>query len=147
MVRLLAKILFFPAASLALGAAYQAVHPEGLWSLDPPAEMHEDGFARVTWGEAQPKVSSGAWLLVDAREPEQFAAQHIPGAVSLPANSYGEALLFFAEEHARNRPVVVYCGTEDCELSAELAARLRDEAGFEDIRILRGGILAWRRAP
>jgi rhodanese-related sulfurtransferase len=93
----------------------------------------------------QPKISSGEWLLVDARDEDQFTAEHIPGALSLPAASYEEMLLFFAEEHGREKPVVIYCGTEDCEMSAELAMRLRDEAGWTDIRILEGGILAWRR--
>jgi len=146
MVSWIARILFFPLASLALGAAYQAVHTEGLWTLRAEQKEHEDGFERVAWTEAQPKVSSGEWLLIDARDEDQFAAEHIPGAVSLPAASYEELLLFFAEEHGRDKPVVIYCGTEDCEMSAELAMRLRDEAGFSDIRILGGGILGWRRA-
>ena len=146
MVPLIARILFFPLASLALGAAYQAVHPEGLWTLRTGQKAYDDGFERVTWTEVQPKTSSGEWLLVDARDEDQFAAEHIPGAVSLPAASYEEMLLFFAEEHGREKPVVIYCGTEDCEVSAELAMRLRDEAGLREIRILEGGILVWRRA-
>ena len=146
MVPLIARILFFPLASLALGAAYQAVHPEGLWTLRTGQKAYDDGFERVTWTDVQPKVSSGEWLLVDARDEDQFAAEHILGAVSLPAASYEEMLLFFAEEHGREKPVVIYCGTEDCEMSSELAIRLRDEAGLKEIRILEGGILAWRRA-
>jgi len=146
MVPLIARILFFPLASLALGAAYQAVHPEGLWTLRAGKKAHDDGFEHVTWNEARAKISSGEWLLVDARDEDQFAAEHIPGAVSLPTASYEEMLLFFAEEHGREKPVVIYCGTEDCEMSAELAVRLRDEVGFKEIRILEGGILAWKRA-
>jgi rhodanese-related sulfurtransferase len=146
MVPLNARILFFPLASLALGVAYQAVHPDGLWTLRTAQKAYDDGFGRVTWTEAQTKIASGEWLLVDARDEDQFAAEHIPGAVSLPAASYEEMLLFFAEEHGREKPVVIYCGTEDCEMSAELAIRLRDEAGLNEIRILEGGILAWRRA-
>ena len=146
MAALIAKILFFPLAALALGAAYQTVHPEGLWTLRAAQKAYEDGFERATWSQAHPKIVSGEWLLIDARDEDQFAAEHIPGAVSLPAASYEELLLFFAEEHGREKPVVIYCGTEDCEMSAELAMRLREETGFRDIRILEGGILAWRRA-
>lgn len=145
MTKLVAKIFFFPLAALALGAAYQALHPEGLWTLRAVPRTHDDGFPRASWAEAAPRVTSGEWLLIDARDEDQFHAEHIPGAVSLPTAAYEDALLFFAEEHGREKPVVVYCGTEDCEMSAELAVRLRDEAGFTDIRILDGGILAWRR--
>jgi rhodanese-related sulfurtransferase len=55
-------------------------------------------------------------------------------------------LLFFAEEHGREKAVVIYCGSEDCEMSTELAMRLRDGAGSKEIHILKGGILSWRRA-
>lgn len=147
MARLSAQILFFPLAALALGVTYQTLHPEGVWSLPDRGVAAAGGVPRVEWAEAAPRTVSGEWLLVDARESEQFTAGHIPGAVSLPANSYEEALLFFAEEHGREKTVVVYCGSEDCDLSAELAARLQAEAGFTDVRILRGGILAWRRQP
>lgn len=143
MIKLAAKILFFPLAALALGTAYQSVHPEGVWSAGSAETT--DGFARVTWNETAPRVATGEWLLVDARDEEQFEAQHIPGALSLPAAAYEEMLLFFAEEHGREKTVVVYCATEDCETSADLAVRLRDEAGLSDVRILEGGILAWRR--
>ncbi len=52
---------------------------------------------------------------------------------------------FFAEEHGTNKAAVIYCGTEECDLSAELATRLRNEVGWNDVRILEGGFLGWRR--
>jgi rhodanese-related sulfurtransferase len=140
-----AKIFSFPVAALLLGAVWQAWHPHGLWSLRASDAATEDGFPRVTWAEAGPPMAAGEWLLVDARDEEQFAAQHIPGAISLPAHAYPELLAFFAEDHGTDRPIVIYCGTEDCDLSIELALRLRDEAGCADVRILDGGFLAWRR--
>lgn len=143
--RLVGKILFFPLAAAALAALWHLAHPGDLAISQTPAAATADGFARVTWKDAQSHVDSGAWVLVDARDEEQFAAQHIPGAVSLPANSYPEMLAFFAEDHGTNTTVVVYCGTESCDLSVELAARLRDEIGCSDVRILDGGFLAWRR--
>ncbi len=145
MVRLFAKILFFPVAALLLGAAWQTLHPVGFWSLQTAPAADDDGFMRVHWEEAAPHIAAGEWILADARDVENFRAGHIPGAVSLPANAYADALLFFAGEHGTAKPVVVYCGAEDCDLSLELAARLRDEAGIENVRILDGGFLAWRR--
>ena len=132
-----AKILAFPVAALAIG---------GLMMLRPgdnAVRGHE--FPRVTWAEAQPRVAAGEWLLVDARDEENFAARHIPGAISLPAYAYPEMLQFFAEDHGTDKTVVVYCGTEDCDVSTELAVRLRDEAGLADVRVLEGGFLAWQR--
>ena len=134
----LAKILAFPLAALALAA---------LWSLWPAEEIAADGgeFPFVTWSETQPRVDASEWLLVDARDEEQFNARHIPRAISLPSHSYPEMLEFFAEDHGTSKTVVVYCGTEDCDLSTQLAIRLRDEIGYGDVRILEGGFLAWQR--
>ena len=139
MPQLTVKILAYPLAALALGA---------LWSLRPTDDEipeAEPEFARVTWEEAAPRVDAGKWLLVDARDEEHYNARHIPGAISLPANAYPEMLQFFAEDHGTEKAVVVYCGTEDCDVSEELAARLRDEAGLTDVRVLEGGFLAWQR--
>lgn len=135
----LIRILALPIAALALAA---------LWTLRPSdSDFSKDpAFSRVTWSETEPHVASGAWLLVDARDEENFAAQHIPGAISLPAHAYPELLQFFAEDYGTEKTVVVYCGTEDCDVSTELAIRLRDEAGLSDVRILDGGFLSWQRA-
>lgn len=140
----LAKIAAFPLAALAFGLATMFFFPEG-FSLGDDQEA-ESEFPRVAWREAAAHTAAGDWLLVDARDEDQFRAEHIPGAVSLPANSYPEMLEFFAEEHGKAKIVVVYCGSEDCDLSTELALRLRDELGLTDVRILDGGFLAWKRA-
>ena len=133
-----AKILAFPVAALAIAA---------LWALRPAEEIETDfEFPRVTLSETQPRVAAGEWLLVDARDEAQFATQHIPGAISLPAYAYPELLGFFAEDHGTTKTVVIYCGTEDCDVSTQLARRLRDEAGCADVRILEGGFLEWQRA-
>lgn len=143
--RLTGKILCFPLAAVALAALWHLAHPGGLAVAQTSVVAPADGFARVAWKDARPFVESGDWVLVDARDEEQFEALHIPGAVSLPANSYPEMLTFFAEDHGTNKTVVVYCGTESCDISVELALRLRDELGCSDVRILDGGFLAWRR--
>jgi len=137
------QIAAFPLAALALGSATMLFFPEGFSLGDNMEDQPE--FARVSWRETAPRVDAGDWLLIDARDEEQFAAKHIPGSISLPAESYAEMLEFFAEEHGKTKTIVIYCGTEDCDLSTELALRLRDEIGFTDIRILDGGFLAWQR--
>jgi len=126
-----------------LGLATMFVFPDG-FTLGRENKVDEE-FARVAWEEVAPRAQAGEWLLVDARDEEQFHAQHIPGAVSLPSHAYPEMLEFFADDHGTAKTVVIYCGTEDCDLSTELARRLRDEVGFADIRILDGGFLAWQR--
>ena len=138
------QIAFFPLCALALGLVTMFVFPDG-FSIGRNNPEPESEFVRVTWQETEPRVQANEWLLVDARDEEQFNARHIPGAISLPSHAYPEMLELLAEDHGKKKTVVVYCGTEDCDLSTELARRLRDETGFTDIRILDGGFLAWQR--
>lgn len=145
MSKILLRIAIFPLAALVMGALWQAVHPAGFWSLRAATEKPRDGFPRVTWNEARPWVQSGQWLLIDARSEAQFNNSHLPGAVSLPANAFPEALEFFAAEHGTDRPAVIYCDSSGCDVSAELAARLQRELGWLEVRILEGGFLEWRR--
>jgi len=77
-------------------------------------------------------------LLVDVRRPEEYAEEHIPGAISLPRDKL-EARI---EEHMTNadQTVVVYCGGRG---RSTLAGWALTEMGL-DARILRGGLTAWR---
>jgi len=71
-------------------------------------------------------------LLIDAREPEEYAVSHLQGAVNLTAP--GEVRV------DKDREIVVYCSVGV--RSAILAEQLQ-EAGFTRIRNLRGSLFAW----
>ena len=83
------------------------------------------------------------WL--DAREPDEFAQDHIPGAVAFDPVDFDRNLGAMLEVWEPGRRLVVYCGSESCSTSREIAARLRD-AGFENVFYLRGGWDAWLEA-
>ena len=76
--------------------------------------------------------------LLDARTPEEFAENHLPGAVNIDWRAGG-----FTEKAQAlldpNRPVMVYCrsGRRSAEASAVL-----DGIGFKTYN-MKGGILAW----
>lgn len=133
-VKALGKIIFFPLAALALGAACQFLLPEGLWRHEGSRVLDDGVSDRTNWKDATPKIATGAWLLVDAGEKPEFEAQHPEGAISLPAEAPTQELRRFAEAQGATKTVVVCgAGTEQRE---QLAARLRDEAGMLDIRVL-----------
>ena len=139
-------VLFFsfPVLALACGALWHWFHPSGLWSHQP--KVPTDGFPRVTWAEAAPRVKSNEWLLIDARTEEEYKVAHIPGALSLPSGSFPEMITFSLEGQSREKTAVIYCDTTECDRSVELARRLRAEVNWADVRILEGGMLAWRRS-
>jgi hydroxyacylglutathione hydrolase len=56
-----------------------------------------------------------------------------------------EKVSSWAAEYPRDHTVVVYCSTPGEQTSAEVAAKLID-AGFSDVRVLRGGWTVWTSA-
>lgn len=79
------------------------------------------------------------YLLLDVRQPAEYAALHIPGAVLMPLMEL-EARLF---DLPQDRELVFYCRNG---ARSQVAAMLANEAELSDKRIynLVGGILAWK---
>jgi rhodanese-related sulfurtransferase len=84
-------------------------------------------------------------LWVDARPTNEFERDHVPGAISLNEDRWGEALSeFLAKDWSPEKKIVVYCSAESCNLAEDVARRLRGEAKLpNEIRILKGGWEAW----
>jgi rhodanese-related sulfurtransferase len=84
-------------------------------------------------------------IWVDARPIDEFERDHVPDAVSLNEDRWGEALSqFLAKDWSPEKKIVVYCGAESCNLAEDVARRLREEAKLpNEIRILKGGWEAW----
>jgi rhodanese-related sulfurtransferase len=84
-------------------------------------------------------------IWVDARPTDEFERDHVPGAVSLNEDGWGEALSrFLARDWSPEKKIVVYCSTESCNLAEDVARRLREESKLpNEIRILKGGWEAW----
>lgn len=106
-------------------------------------EIQVEHFAALS--EARP-------LLIDVREPNEFAESHVRGAINLPRGllefkilSHPELAGSSAEEPASQaaRPIVVYCQTGG---RAALAADSLQQLGFSKVQSLAGGITAWKEA-
>ena len=100
----------------------------------PPSELATVTQARA-WGE------NVIW--VDARPEEEFARDHVPGALSLNEDRWNELLPQFLAAWSPGKKVVVYCSAESCDLAREVAERLRKEAQIPDVFVLEGGWEAW----
>jgi rhodanese-related sulfurtransferase len=87
--------------------------------------------------EAARRLAAGEALLIDVREPAEFAASHIPLAVSLPLGGLPEML----SELPHDRRLIFQCqsGMRSAQACALAAAR-------EDSVSLEGGLAAWQAA-
>lgn len=84
------------------------------------------------------RVLRGEVTLLDVRPVEEYAAGHIPGAVSVPLRELEHRLA----ELPRRRQIVAYCRGPYCVLAVEAVGRLRAH-GFRALR-LEDGIPDWR---
>ena len=80
-----------------------------------------------------------AILLIDVREPAEFAAERIHGALNYPLSTFDPAAL----PRADDRTIVLQCGSG--KRSANAVALCR-KAGHAIDAHLAGGIMAWKAA-
>ncbi|MBM3260181.1 MAG: rhodanese-like domain-containing protein [Candidatus Sericytochromatia bacterium] len=78
-------------------------------------------------------------VLVDVREPAEFAEGHVEGAVLAPLGTLGA----WAAQHPKDRPVVLVCKSGR---RATKAAEQLGAAGFKALVHLEGGMEAWKAA-
>jgi len=79
---------------------------------------------------------------IDAREPDEYAAGHIPGAYCLPFEEWDDYWDGVVDYLAPEKKIVCYCGGLDCELSL-FAARELKNLGYPNSYIFFGGYEKW----
>lgn len=85
------------------------------------------------------------WMILDVREPEEFADGHIPGAINIPR---GFLEVKADLEHKKRDPrladrsqkIICYCGGGH---RSALAAKTLNEMGFETAVSMREGWTGW----
>jgi len=151
-------------AAIVLGQVYNIATPLGVRApkpADPPAAAPQrpgvnsastnapaatnSAFA-LRWVEVEPLLTAGQVVLLDARAKAAYDIEHIPGAISLPAESQPAEFIAFAAKYPQNTAIVVYCGGGNCDLSHELREKLRKDLGYTNVREMPGGIVEWRVA-
>jgi molybdopterin/thiamine biosynthesis adenylyltransferase/rhodanese-related sulfurtransferase len=85
------------------------------------------------------QVSNGA-VVVDVREPEEWAAGHVPGAKHVP-KSYLESRIEGIVPD-RSQHVILYCASGN--RSAWATRTLVDDLGYERVESMTGGLTLWK---
>ncbi|GAC1635809.1 MAG: metalloregulator ArsR/SmtB family transcription factor [Mycobacterium sp.] len=95
---------------------------------------------QVTRAELLQRIQTGQVTVIDVRPREEYAAGHIPAAVSVPLDELAEHLAELPDDH----DIVAYCRGAYCVLAHE-AVRLLTDHGHSAMR-LADGMLEWRLA-
>ena len=76
-------------------------------------------------------------VLLDVREPEEFARERVPGAVNLPQADLATRL----DEIPRDRPILTICQSG---MRSLRSAQFLRQQGYENVVTVVGGTRAWR---
>jgi rhodanese-related sulfurtransferase len=126
----LAAVAFLPAA----GEAIYFRDKVSWRSAIAPSEM-------VTVEQAHAWGDTAIWL--DARPDDEFASDHVPGAILLNEDRWNELLPQFLAVWSPGKKIIVYCSSLSCNASREVARRLRKEAQLPNVFVLEGGWEEW----
>lgn len=88
-----------------------------------------------------PALQSQGTLLIDVREPDEYATGHAPGSTLIPLGQLGQRLPELAAY--KNKPVALICHSG---LRSARAQKLLQQAGFSATINVEGGMLAWQKA-
>jgi len=91
----------------------------------------------VIFAEQIPRDEYERILVIDARDPEQFAKEHIPGAINIEWRQ----VLNERAQIPKDKMVLIYCNTGSLSAQGGLALRV---AGWDNVRILQGGFEEWK---
>ena len=90
----------------------------------------------VIFAEQIPAEEWKKMLVIDARNEAQFTKAHIPGAIHMDWRE----VLARRQEIPKDKAVLIYCNTGSLSAQAGFALRV---AGWENVRILQGGMEEW----
>jgi len=105
-----------------------------------PKLQQGGGPGRVSAADAVHLINREKGVLIDVSEPDEYAAAHAVGAKNAPL-----ATLETSRELPKNKslPLVIVCPTGS---RAQRAHAVLRKLGYENARVLSGGLAAWRAA-
>lgn len=108
-------------------------------SQQPPTPTPSIPTIDVHEADRRRRQGAGGPLVVDVREPNEFAAVRLEGVALVPMSTFAARF----EELPRDRPLLVMCaaGSRSAAATAHL---LRN--GWTDVTNVAGGITEWERA-
>jgi rhodanese-related sulfurtransferase len=96
-------------------------------------------YREIGPAELQSMLAQGQAVLVDVREPDEFSAEHIAGAVNLPLSSFDPARL----PPADGKTIILQCaGGKRSGMALERCAKAQAAIDTH----LAGGLGAWKSA-
>ena len=109
-----------------------------------PAQIYKRSLSlrkhkSITTSEAVLLINDENTIVVDVREPSEFAEGHIQDAINIPLAKLADRA--YELEGSKNLPILVTCQSGTRSLAA---GKKLTSLGFTKISELRGGMYAWK---
>ena len=105
-------------------------------------EAARQEITEVALTEAEAVIREAS-ILLDVREPEEYSAGHLAGAINLPRGLLEFKLSNDPALQDRNLNIVLYCKNSG---RSALSAKVMKEMGYLHVQSIAGGIEAWQEA-
>ena len=129
----LSRIFVLIMLALGTGFIFNTVF---LWPRQSPPEFNQITVER-TYQLAQREQA----VIVDARDPEPYARNHIAGSVNLPLTQFDKYYPDFARQVEKSQTVILYCAA-GCTLKEKVAILLQ-RRGYQDVNVMSEGPDEW----
>ena len=141
------QIIVIAITSTVLSLTLNAVRSDGIPLLAEELAVAEEieydtaepRLFAITLDQALELYQKGT-VFVDAREPEYYQEGHIKGAWNIPF--FLELVFKLDSLQGKDAPMVIYCSSDECGSSEDLAYELQAE-GFSNLLVFKGGWTAW----
>ena len=100
-------------------------------------DINGTALAVLTPAEVKQTLDANEIVLIDVRTPNEYAFEHIPGALLFPMSSFDAGKLPTQE----TKPIVFHCGSGV--RSKKIAERCQ-AAGIDKLAHMQGGFGAWK---
>jgi rhodanese-related sulfurtransferase len=111
------------------------------WTNSAKVTPSQAGCRQIDSGMARELLRDNDALVIDVREPLEYAAGRIPGAELIPLRRIVQEVDYL-KQHGE-RPIIISCRSGK---RSEMACRFLRESGIENVYNLTGGVSAWRTA-
>ena len=106
-----------------------------------PLEQVKQRIDLIANEKGREEVDSGEAKLIDVREPHEWDEAHLEGATHVPQAELLDRISELVPD--RSDRIVLYCRTDN--RSSRAADALQD-LGYENVSVVRGGIVGWQEA-
>ncbi|QQS20435.1 rhodanese-like domain-containing protein [Candidatus Saccharibacteria bacterium] len=111
---------------------------------DSSSEINKQPAAKLTFGLVKNEVEKGSAMLLDVREPEEYASGHFPGALNLSLQNIEAGK---RPDSAKTQPLYIYCRSGNRSAQATTILKnsgytvITDLGGLDDVTAMGGTLI------